>query len=364
MFEYKNLSDLHLEITSRCQASCPMCLRNFHGGGKNNLLELYDWSLEDFKKRIPKDLLLQLHGFYFCGNLGDPIINDSLISMIEYAVSVNEKLSIRVHTNGGARNEVWWKKLANTLPDNHLVTFSIDGLEDTHSLYRIGTKFSTVLSNAKVFIENNGKAEWCFIKFKHNEHQVEQARNLARQNGFVSFTVKNTSRFIRDSKFRVLDKSGKVEYYLEPPTDMINPIVSQDIIDNYKAIVESADIACPIKKEKQLYIDCRGNLYPCCWIASLPWTELRIDSPANNVKAEMKNQYKDMIEHFGGESFLNLDTNNLRDILNSEKWRSLEKFLWHENKFIMCARTCSTTEKKFIKATEQKIEISSLQKSI
>lgn len=357
MFEYENLSDLHLEITSRCQASCPMCLRNFHGGGKNNLLELHDWTLEDFKKRIPKDLLLQLYGFYFCGNLGDPIINDSLISMIEYAVSVNEKLFIRVHTNGGARNKVWWKELANILPKNHLVIFSIDGLEDTHSVYRIGTKFTTVLENAKVFIENNGKAEWSFIKFKHNEHQVARAREIALEKGFENFIVKNTSRFIRDSKFRVLDKTGKTEYYLEPPTDMINPVMSQDIIDNYKRIVESSNISCIIKKEKQLFIDCRGILYPCCWIASLPWTELRDDSPAANVKTEMRHQYQNMIDHFGGESFLNLDNNNLKDILNSEKWKKLEELIWQKDKFIMCARTCSVNDKKFTKATEQKIEI-------
>jgi sulfatase maturation enzyme AslB (radical SAM superfamily) len=207
-----------------------MCLRNFHGGGKNNLLELHDWSLEDFKKRIPKDLLLQLHGFYFCGNLGDPIINDSLISMIEYAVSVNEKLSIRVHTNGGARNENWWKKLANALPDNHLVTFSMDGLEDTHSLYRIGTKFSTVLANAKVFIENNGKAEWCFIKFKHNEHQVEQARSMAIDAGFKKFTLKNSSRFILEPQVRVLDKHGVETHTIEPASDTPLKFVDKKII--------------------------------------------------------------------------------------------------------------------------------------
>ena len=357
MFKYQDLVDLHLEVTSRCQASCPMCLRNFHGGGKNNLLELHDWTLQDFRNRLTEDLLRQLKGFYFCGNLGDPIINDDLLAMIEYAVSINEDLYIRVHTNGGARDTSWWKRLAEVLPKKHLVIFSLDGMRDTHSIYRIGTKFDTVLSNAKTFINNNGHAEWSFIKFKHNQHQVAEAKSLAESMGFVSFTVKNTSRFIRDPEFDVLDKKDRVIYKLKPPSDMIDPIVSQDIIDNYESIVSRAVIECPVKKEKQVFIDCKGIVYPCCWIASLPWTELRENTPANNVKEKMVEQYQKMIGHFGGENLLNLDNRTLQEILESKEWRTLENFLWEENKFIMCARTCGKTEIKFIKATEQKIEV-------
>lgn len=356
MFQYNELSDLHLEITSRCQASCPMCLRNFHGGGTNSLLELHDWTLEDFKRRVPKNLLNQLNGFYFCGNLGDPIINDNLIDMIEYAVAINRNLFIRIHTNGGARGKEWWKKLAEVLPSNHLVTFSLDGLEDTHSLYRLGTTFKNIMTNAETFIDNHGKAEWSFIKFKHNEHQVEEAKSIALKKGFISFVVKNTSRFIRDPKFNVIDKTGDVTHYLEPPTHMINPIVSQEILNNYKKIVADSVISCVIKKEKQLFIDCKGYLYPCCWIASLPWTEIKKDSPAYEIKIEMKKQYNNLIRHFRGDDFLSLDKHSIEEILLSNEWKSLGSFLWNDNKFIMCARTCSSTEQKFMKATDQKIE--------
>jgi len=97
MFNFNQLQDIHFEITNRCQASCPMCSRNYHGGLENPLIENRDWTVEDFKTIASDKVLNQLNGFYFCGNFGDPIINDDLIEMIEHAVSVNPKLNIRVH---------------------------------------------------------------------------------------------------------------------------------------------------------------------------------------------------------------------------------------------------------------------------
>ena len=60
MFAYNKLSQVQIEITNRCQASCPMCLRNIHGGIKNNNLNLNNWTLENFKNIFPKDLIKQL----------------------------------------------------------------------------------------------------------------------------------------------------------------------------------------------------------------------------------------------------------------------------------------------------------------
>lgn len=169
MFNFKDLKDIHLEITNRCQASCPMCSRNVHGGLENPLIKNNDWTINDFKHIMSSEVLRQITGFYFCGNFGDPIINNDLIEMCQYSTGTNPDLYIRIHTNGGARNKQWWKDLAKALPPSHNVIFAIDGLADTHSLYRVGTDFNKVLENAKAFINAGGTAEWAFIKFKHNE---------------------------------------------------------------------------------------------------------------------------------------------------------------------------------------------------
>ena len=45
-------------------------------------------------------------------------------------------MTLQMHTNGSGRNKNWWKELALL---NVKVIFGIDGLEDTHKLYRINT---------------------------------------------------------------------------------------------------------------------------------------------------------------------------------------------------------------------------------
>ena len=32
MYNYQDITSIHLEVTSKCQARCPMCPRRLHGG--------------------------------------------------------------------------------------------------------------------------------------------------------------------------------------------------------------------------------------------------------------------------------------------------------------------------------------------
>ena len=40
------------------------------------------------------------------------------------------------------------------LQKDDIINFDLDGLADTHHIYRINTKFENVLSNAKTVIDN------------------------------------------------------------------------------------------------------------------------------------------------------------------------------------------------------------------
>jgi sulfatase maturation enzyme AslB (radical SAM superfamily) len=140
------------------------------------------------------ELIDQISSVYFCGNFGDPILNKDLPKMCLHLKEHKPTMRVAIHTNGGARNSDWWEELYHSLPENHRIVFALDGLEDTHHLYRIGTTYNGVIKNAKTFINAGGIAEWCFIKFKHNEHQENEARARANQSGFKYFTLKNVKR--------------------------------------------------------------------------------------------------------------------------------------------------------------------------
>ena len=344
MFAFEELKIIHLEITNMCQASCPMCARNYHGGIDNPLVINTSWTLEEFKNIFTQEVLSVLEGVYFCGNFGDPILNTDLIEMCQYLRDQKSNLRVHIHTNGGARNTDWWRTLAQTLPVNHRVVFALDGLEDTHHLYRIGTTYDQVIRNARVFINEGGIAEWCFIKFKHNEHQDKEARKRAADLGFKHFTLKNSSRFLGEPKYNVLNKQGETTHYIEPPTDNKMQFISKKMIESYKDIIMPLKIQCTVLESKEIYIDAHKNILPCCWVSSIPYTQYNTENINLGIRQEIKRQYEDLITDLGGIEKLNAVTTGIKSVLDSRAWQSAWHTHWNEKKMIMCARICGKSK--------------------
>ena len=338
MIKFNELSSLHLEITNNCQASCPMCNRNINGGQDNPLIKTRNWSLDDFKKIIDPTVLEQIDNFYLCGNFGDPIMNNDLIDMCRYSAKTAPDVKIVIHTNGGARNREWWQELAQVLPKRHNVVFAIDGMEDTHSLYRVGTDWHKIIHNAWTFIQAGGTAEWVFIKFKHNEHQVETARVMAADLGFKKFTVKNSSRFILEPKVSVVDRNGTVTHYIEPASEVTMKFIDKKIIQAYKQITDMSEINCKVRNDKEIYIDAYGDLYPCCWIASVPYSHIE-NNDAYEVRHEMLRQHWDLMSSLGDTNTL---SQSIKDIIDSTAYQTVWNRYWTTDKLITCARTCGT----------------------
>jgi MoaA/NifB/PqqE/SkfB family radical SAM enzyme len=360
MFKFSDLKSIHIELTSNCQAKCPMCARNNHGGLPNPLLKIKEWTFDSFKNIINQEVLETVDKIYFCGNFGDPIMHDDLISICEYINKNNSSIFIGIHTNGSARNCEWWTSLALALPINHCVHFGIDGLEDTHHLYRTGTNFNHIIRNASSFIEAGGRAEWTFIKFKHNEHQVDECKERAKQLGFEKFMLKNSSRFIGGPTYDVLDKNGDVTYIIEPPSDNVVKFLPKSIIESYKKVVEEAQIECVVQKIKEIYIDAYLTILPCCWLNSIPYKYYDPTKINENVGNDIKSQYEKLINDFGGIDKLNA-SNGIENIINSETWQSIWYNKWGTDKLITCAKVCGKfNDTRISKPSEQFIESSKL----
>lgn len=361
MFKFTELKSLHLEISNNCQASCPMCSRNVHGGQENPLLKIQNWTLKEFKTIVSKEVLNQIDSLYFCGNFGDPILNNNLIDMCQYVTDTLPEADLRIHTNGSARSTKWWRDLAGVLPLTHNVVFALDGLADTQSIYRIGTDYHQILKNATEFISSGGTAEWCFIKFKHNEHQVDDARRIATELGFKKFTVKNSSRFILEPKYDVKDAQGNVLYYIEPPVSNKMTFIDKSTIDNYKKIVENSTIECYSEITKEVYIDAYKNIFPCCWLAMIPYVHIEPNDYASNIRFEIRNEYNALIDSLGGIDKLNAVNYTIEDIINSYEYQTVWSDYWGKKKLITCARTCGKMkENNLSKPSDQVIEVKQL----
>lgn len=346
MFNFSQLKQIHLEITNNCQASCPMCSRNNHGGLENPLLSLQSWTLDDFKSIMTDEVLNQVDSYYICGNFGDPILNNDLIKMCAYSKVTAPNTRITIHTNGSLRTPDWWATLANALPSDHKVVFAIDGLEDTHSLYRIGTDFYKILENAQSFINAGGIAEWAFIRFKHNEHQVARAKKLAEVYGFKYFTTKDSSRFLLDLKYPVYNRKGETTHYLEPSGYSEIKFIDRKVIDNYKQVVANSEIDCYAFNLKEIYIDAYKNVFPCCWIAMIPFIPVNLDTddlPIISIRKEIIDQYNNLVNDLGGIDSLSALKKSVKEIIDSHEYQTVWKKYWDAKGLITCARSCGVS---------------------
>ena len=321
MYNLEEITSVHLEITSKCQAKCPMCPRNMQGGKVNPFITLDEISIEQFKEWFPVSFVKQLKKLFMCGNLGDPIVAKDTLEIFKYLRENNDSMTLHMHTNGSGRNVKWWTELAGL---NVFVIFGIDGLGDTHSLYRINTNWDKIIENARAFISAGGRARWDMIVFKHNEHQIEDCRALGNEIGFEDFTVKHTSRF-RDGKLNVLDDEGKTINVLYP-TEYSKSMVNK--IKEAKAEVLPM-ITCKAKNDQQIYVSATGIVTPCCW------TDISYDVPV----AESRYNYLDVIGYWPS-----LHKQTLTEIFDSGYFNEIEKS-WTTCGLKACSKQCGSFDR-------------------
>lgn len=259
-FNFSELNQLHIELTNACNAACPMCTR-FHVNSPlvRPDLEIDQITIEKFKKYFPPEIVKKCEVILFCGVHGDPGMAKDLYEICEYIAEVSPETTIRMNTNGGMRKPEFWEKMgklfASKLRDHWSwqITFSIDGLADTNHLYRRNVEWNKLMANVKAFIAAGGRAEWDYLIFKHNEHQIDEAKTLSKELGFYSFTPKkalgtdNGTQLVRMS---AITREGKFDYWIDAPEDPKNRNLENPVgpvqdqfwefsIDDYKRLKEN-----------------------------------------------------------------------------------------------------------------------------
>jgi len=284
MLKLDQIRALHIELTTNCNARCPMCMRNYRGFDFNSGYPITELTVQQIQKILQPDFLTQIKHVNFNGNLGDFGLARQAQEIVEYVLQ-NSNAQVQIETNGSMRLPNWWAKLANPRVQ---ILWALDGLEDTHALYRQDTDWHRVIANAQAFIQAGGRATWKFIPFDHNQHQQAQCRELSQQLGFKHFVVYDQGRnqgpvFTRQGEFS--HWLGKEEFHQPNVQAMVEDHVTwfkpgTDIpwINEYTAI------DCRHKKSGELYIAADGSVYPCCWLGFFPDT---MQHPGNSQIAPL-----------------------------------------------------------------------------
>ena len=264
MYQLDTIKSITIEITNFCNAKCPQCSRyNKYGEIQKNLPLIH---LDpNCLHKIPFEKMTSLETIKFNGNYGDPLMHPQIDKILD--IFKNYKLVLS--TNASLRSANWWKNLAKY---NIKVKFAIDGLEDTHSLYRRNTDYKKIIANAKSFINAGGNAEWQFIIFKHNEHQVNEAKNLSEKMKFKSINFQYSDRFFTDDVYPVY-ANKKIAYNLYPASNQktIHELSNADKgkffgTKTVNSNTAKEDITCPWSEKRKLQISADGFVFPCCYM--------------------------------------------------------------------------------------------------
>jgi MoaA/NifB/PqqE/SkfB family radical SAM enzyme len=340
MYNLSDIRTIHFEPTNKCQARCPQCGRINQNNveskdffkinplitdrnGKSGCLD--EISLIDFIKWFPPRFIHQLNYFYMCGTSGEPSLATDCLKIFAYLRHINPRIKLTIHTNGGCKSKEWWEKLAKLRVES---VFGIDGLEDTHALYRVNTDWKKIIDNASAFIEAGGEATWQMLVFKHNQHQIIECAKMAKDMGFKSFNYFHTIRFSENddiSKQPVYNPKGEVTHYLEPSSITLkNYQKMRSSFNNIQSKNEVID--CLVKREKSLYVAANGNVLPCCHMVScFEFLQDDMDDYKNKIGVKY-----------------NLYQNTLVEIFDSMYFKNIEK-TWSKDPLLACAKTCGKT---------------------
>ena len=362
------ITQVHWEPTDKCNSACPMCPRYDKHGFEISTLENTEWTLSSFKTAWPVEFIKGLSKILACGNFGDPCACKDFADIYQYCREIHPGIGLACNTNGSLRNTEWWYKLGSVMRQDqnrgNYCTFSLDGLEDTNHLYRRNTNWKKIMENAQAFIAAGGIAHWDFIVFEHNQHQVEEARNLAKTMGFKNFNVKRTTRWSsynnNQGSYPVFWK-GKHLYDLKQPVDAQFKHNFEDAsyfkqskyqsvtLDDFKNLVgidntdlrfvsgewkqielSSLNIACRAVKDArenqpcdEIFISAGGHIAPCCFLGSELFQDTKIRSRDEN--------YVKMIELQGGKDKVNMHLNNIYDILQLDVFQKWIPNTWEKD---------------------------------
>ena len=257
IFNINNVKVLHLEPTTHCNAACPQCARYTADGiTLNPDISYMDLKLTTIKEKLSIDFVKQLDKMFMCGVYGEPAANVNSIKIYDWFRDLNPQITLGMNTNGSLRNTQWWTELGQRLNrELDYCVFSIDGLADTNHIYRRKTDFNKIMDNVSAFIAAGGRAHWDMLVFKHNEHQVEECKALAKKLGFVAFRAKVSKRFIN------------------------RPITGLESPEIYQPDIQYGDVVCHAMSENSIFMNYLGELKPCCFLG----TEKYLISDFNNI---------------------------------------------------------------------------------
>ena len=179
---------ISFEPTTSCNLRCPECPSGLRAFTRPTGMLKKDFFTETVDQLAPT---LSYLIFYF---QGEPFLNPQFLDMVKYAAS--KKIYTATSTNAHYLTDEVARRTVESGLDRLII--SIDGTtQETYQQYRVGGKLDKVLQGARNIVKwkKELKSKTPFIVFqflvvRHNEHQIEEVKALAKEIGVDSVGLK------------------------------------------------------------------------------------------------------------------------------------------------------------------------------
>jgi radical SAM protein with 4Fe4S-binding SPASM domain len=152
--------------------------------------------------------------FYF---QGEPYLNPDFLDMVNYASSKN--IYTATSTNAHYLDDENARKTVESGLDRLII--SIDGTtQETYEQYRVGGSLERVLAGARNIVRWKKKIRsktphliFQFLVVRHNEHQVDEVKRLAKETGADEVTLKTAQVYDYENGNNLIPLNKKYSRY-------------------------------------------------------------------------------------------------------------------------------------------------------
>ena len=305
MWNMDTIEWLDIELTSFCNIECKGCLRVISKHADDLINKEY-LTIETIREKFKKELFPSIKIVNFCGSIDEPTSHPQFFDIIRHFADWNTHINIA--TNGSLRTTNWWTELASILPSSHNVTWGIDGSDELSEVYRQGSNFKKVEQNYRAFNAAGGKSVWQFIVFEHNEHQLEEAKSKATNEGFKNFKTiishrKDTTGNIKAANTEKIDTAQEIPY-----------------------------VSCKYGNQKRIFINHTGDVIPCC--------HLNAKTLEYGVSGNTKDSYETLLRDTDYKNSINLNNVSVEDAISSDVWQGIVNSWDSDNPVTRCMQVC------------------------
>ncbi len=198
-----------IEPTNICNLKCPLCPS---GNGTLKRKKGY-MDFSTFKKVI--DEIKYRSFMVVLWNQGESYLNKDFLKMVEYAS--DSGLFTLASTNANVDLEI--EETIQSGLDSIII--SLDGTtQETYNKYRVNGDLNKVLENVKNLVKTKKKLKtknplirWQFLVMKHNEHEIEEIKKLAKELEVDNLELKTVQIYSKEDINNFLPKNPKYRRY-------------------------------------------------------------------------------------------------------------------------------------------------------